>query len=222
MCDCNECSSQNNNNAEHRATATTVKPRLDPLSVAFEPLGISPRRQNLSRQVVARFMGTLRFISRHWLTLLNTMNFGLVLLAFAAPVFSSWGWNWLSNSTYGLTHVVCVQNPNHSFYLDGQQMALCQRCLAIYAVLGLLGLLFHLVRRRVQPLKFWQFVAFSLPILLDGFTQLFGWRESTWELRFISGAFFAFGTIWYMYPQFERGMQKLRHKLSLRTQEAGV
>jgi uncharacterized membrane protein len=41
---------------------------------------------------------------------------------------------------------------------------------------------------------------------LDGFTQLFGWRESTWELRVITGLLFGFASGWLVYPRFDLAM----------------
>lgn len=34
----------------------------------------------------------------------------------------------------------------------------------------------------------------------DGTTQLFGWRESTWELRMIIGSLFGLGSVWFALP----------------------
>ena len=37
-----------------------------------------------------------------------------------------------------------------------------------------------------------------LPMALDGTTQMFGLRESTWELRFITGTLFGVGSAWFV------------------------
>jgi len=71
-------------------------------------------------------------------------------------------------------------------------------------------LLFHLVRHRLRPLNFWRFGLFCLPMAVDALTQLFGWRESTAELRLLTGGLFAFGTVWYFYPYIESWMRALR------------
>jgi uncharacterized membrane protein len=36
-----------------------------------------------------------------------------------------------------------------------------------------------------------------LPMALDGTTQLFGWRESTWALHVITYALFGLGSAWF-------------------------
>ena len=39
---------------------------------------------------------------------------------------------------------------------------------------------------------------------LDGFPQLFGWRESTVELRTLTGALFGLASLWLVYPRLDR------------------
>jgi uncharacterized membrane protein len=39
---------------------------------------------------------------------------------------------------------------------------------------------------------------------LDGFTQLFCYRESNWELRLLTGALFGLASAWLAYPRLER------------------
>jgi uncharacterized membrane protein len=213
MCDCAECQPNKEQKTvrafpPNHAVALEKKP--DPIVLAFEPQGVSGWRRTLSQRVVSGLLAVLAFFSRRWLWLLNAFNFMWVALAFGVPLAENAGWQWLSKSLFAFCNLVCVQNPGHSLYLGTHQMALCQRCLAIYAVMGLLGLFFGLVRNRLKPLKFWQFSLFCVPIALDGFTQLFGWRVSTWELRFVTGGLFALGVVWYLYPGFETIANRLK------------
>lgn len=187
----------------------TSQPKIDPLSVAFE-VEVSPWRKELSQKIVRSFLRFCRFMGRHWLWLMNGVSFFFLGVAFLVPLAQGAGLDWLARPVFDFCHIVCVQDPNHSFNINGHQMAVCERCLAIYAALGLLGLLFHLVRYRLRPIKFWQYGVLALPMALDGFTQLFGWRESTWELRLLTGAIFGFGSVWYMYPQLEALMNYLK------------
>ncbi|MBN9389892.1 MAG: DUF2085 domain-containing protein [Chloroflexi bacterium] len=183
----------------------------DPLRLAYEVEGISPWRQNFSRRFMQTFFGFGHFVADHWLVAATTLN-GLCLgAAFAAPLFSLAGWNGPANLLYNLFHYVCVQNPQHSFYLGGHQMCICERCMAIYGGLFLAGLVFYLVRDKIKPLKTWHFILFFCPpIALDAFTQLFGWRESTWELRLLTGGWFALGACWALYPMVEAKMRGLK------------
>jgi uncharacterized membrane protein len=41
---------------------------------------------------------------------------------------------------------------------------------------------------------------------VDGFTQLFGWRESDWLLRTITGCLFGMATVWLAYPYVQEAM----------------
>jgi uncharacterized membrane protein len=45
---------------------------------------------------------------------------------------------------------------------------------------------------------------------IDGFTQLFGWRQSTWELRVITGSIFAVAVAWLMFPRLEIGFREIQ------------
>jgi hypothetical protein len=65
----------------------------------------------------------------------------------------------------------------------------------------------------VDPLPIRWYVVLSIPMAIDGTTQLFGWRESTWELRLITGFLFGLGTAWLFLPIVERGMRDVRESL---------
>jgi uncharacterized membrane protein len=183
----------------------------DPLSLAFEVQGISPWRQDLSRRFMQTFFGFGHFMATHWLALATILNAVCLASAFAAPLLILAGWDGPGNLLYSLFHYVCAQDPQHSFYIGGQPMCICERCLAIYGGMFLAGLVFYLLRAKLKPLKTWQFCLFFCPpIALDSLTQLFGWRESNWELRFISGGWFAIGACWTLYPLVEAKMGGLK------------
>ena len=91
----------------------------------------------------------------------------------------------------------------------GYKVALCERDVAIYGAVFLAGLIFALVRRqgkvRAPSLKI--YALFLIPIAVDGLTQLFGWRESNWWLRTVTGALFGVASVWLAYPYVEDAMQ---------------
>ncbi|MDB5078582.1 MAG: hypothetical protein JWP00_506 [Chloroflexi bacterium] len=183
----------------------------DPLKLAYEVQGISPWRQNFSRRFMQSFFGFGYFMSTHWLAIATITNGLCLAAAFGAPLLILAGWDAPGNLLYSLFHYVCVQNPQHSFYIGDRPMCICQRCMAIYGGLFLAGLVFYFLRDRLRPLKTWQFcLVFCPPIALDSFTQLFGWRESSWELRFITGGWFAIGACWTLYPLVENKMRALQ------------
>ena len=91
----------------------------------------------------------------------------------------------------------------------GWKVALCQRDIAIYATVFLTGLLYSRLRYRLRPLPFKYYVLFMLPIAVDGLTGVFGWRESNWWLRTLTGALFGFGSVWFAYPYIEEAMEEV-------------
>jgi uncharacterized membrane protein len=95
-----------------------------------------------------------------------------------------------------------VGDPEH-----GYKVAICERDVAIYGSMFLMGLLFALMRGHLPRLKAKWLLLFALPMLIDGGTQLVGLRSSTWQLRVITGAFFGVGLIWFAYPYIEESMK---------------
>ncbi len=45
-----------------------------------------------------------------------------------------------------------------------------------------------------------------LPMAWDGTTQMFGWRESTWELRVMTGTLFGLSTVWFVLPLLQKAL----------------
>ena len=69
----------------------------------------------------------------------------------------------------------------------------------LYGSMLLTGLLFGLYRKlKTLPLKV--FGVLILPMLVDGFGQLFGFWSSTWQSRVITGGLFGIACIWLAYP----------------------
>ena len=83
------------------------------------------------------------------------------------------------------------------------------------------GLLFGLFRRRVPKLPVKIYLLFLIPIAVDGLTQLFGLRTSSWWLRTLTGALFGMATVWLAYPYVQESMDQTRRdterKLNLET-----
>jgi uncharacterized membrane protein len=94
----------------------------------------------------------------------------------------------------------------------GWKVAICERDVAIYGGILIAGLIFAALRPRLRrsgkwpKLPLWLYLVLLLPIAIDGFTQLFGLRESTPELRFITGALMGAATVWFAYPYVEEAM----------------
>ena len=192
-----------------------------------------------TRDVVI-FLDKLIFrLAKHWLFLANWAWGLYVGLPVLAPILMLVGHTWLGSIVYTAYKVACHQMPWRSFFIGGPQMvytyeelrtlvgpaltaryigdatigykiALCQRDVATYGAILLAGLLFGLVRHRLKPLPIWAFVLSLAPMGIDGITQLFGLRESNWQLRIITGALFGLASVWLAYPYLEEGMRDIR------------
>lgn len=102
----------------------------------------------------------------------------------------------------------------------GYKVALCQRCLAIYGMLFLFGILFVLTGRRIPQLPWYVWLLVGLvPIGLDGFSQLisqminlpwFDYRESTPVLRTLTGSLFGITTGWFGFPAIQETADEVK------------
>ena len=147
------------------------------------------------------------FLVNHF-GLIYTVIFGLILLiAFVDPILSYFGLDAIAKPMFSWMHVLCVQTPSHSFYLYGHQVCLCERCCAIYSSMFLIGFVFVYTKKRLPGMRWWGLVLFSIPIALDGFTQMFGLRESNWELRLLTGALFGMAVSWFVLPLMQRTLE---------------
>lgn len=97
----------------------------------------------------------------------------------------------------------------------GWKVAFCERDVAIYGTIFLGGLGYGLVRKRLKGwrMKFRYFVLFLVPMGIDGTLQLFGFYESTWLWRSITGAIFGVGAVLFAYPYVEEGFADVRRTL---------
>ena len=110
-----------------------------------------------------------------------------------------------------------IGDPEH-----GYKVAICQRDVAIYGSMFLMGMLFALMRGSLPRLKARYLLLFALPMAIDGVTQLVGLRESTWTLRVITGGLFGIGVIWFAYPYLEEAMREEHPAPGNRSGDAGA
>ncbi len=146
------------------------------------------------------------FLTDHWA---NIITWGLGLLVFTAiaiPFLSFFGLEDLSKQLFYSLHYVCAQIPSHSFYIFGHQLGLCERNFSIYTSMFLGSLIFVLSKKRLPGIPWWVWILMMLPIAWDGITQMFGWRESTWILRVITGTLFGVGNIWFALPLMQKSL----------------
>lgn len=146
------------------------------------------------------------FLLAHWATVITSVLGLLVFIAMSIPFLSYFGLDVVAKPLFFALHYVCAQVPSHSFYLYGHQFGLCARNLSIYASMFLGCLAFVLSKKRLPGIPWWIWVLMMLPMALDGTTQLFGLRESTWELRVLTGTLFGLGNVWFVLPYIQKAL----------------
>ena len=111
---------------------------------------------------------TASWWANHWALTLNTFFFTYAALPMLAPILLAQGYAGPAEVIYQLYGFTCHQMPDHSHFIAGQQMAVCQRCNAIQVTLALAGLIYasHLFRLPALNLKW--FLLFLIPIGIDG------------------------------------------------------
>jgi uncharacterized membrane protein len=63
-------------------------------------------------------------------------------------------------------------------------------------------------KKHVRGLPWWACTLLALPLAYDGFSQMFGLRESTWEIRLITGILFGPGAAWFSLPAIQKGLKE--------------
>jgi uncharacterized membrane protein len=108
------------------------------------------------------------FLSRHWMALANTFFFLYAGLPFLAPLLLANGQTGTANGIYWVYHNLCHLLPSRTYFVAGEQVCLCHRCLAIYASIFLGGVIFSFVRHTLKPLPPKWYLLFLMPMALDG------------------------------------------------------
>jgi uncharacterized membrane protein len=172
--------------------------------------GISERRQLLDRWLISRIDRAIDLVLRRWLLIANAVNGAVVAGAVLAPLMRAAGFHWPGELLFSAYGALCNQTPSNSYFLLGYQLALDHRMLAIYGLGLLAGLTFAVLRDAVRPLPWRLYFLLTLPMALDGLTQLFGWRQSGWELRTLTGGLFGVATVWLAYPRLDISWRRRR------------
>ena len=176
---------------------------------------VPQRSARATTAILAVDRGVYR-IACHWLAYVNAWLLGFLGLALLAPVLAAKGFDGWARVIYTIHRPFCHQRDDRSFHVLGEKMACCHRCTAIYGGFCLFALAYVGLRGRLRPLP-WRYLSLlSLPILVDGLTQAAGLRESTWELRVLTGGLFAVGAAWLLLPHLETGFADMRRQLEHR------
>ena len=156
----------------------------------------------------------LRFGCRHWLCAANVVLIVFSTLPLLAPILAAVGQEAVAQVIFAAYSLTCHQMPSRSYFIFGHQMAYCERNTAIYFSMALAGLAYVKFRRNgLHPLSWRMYLLLILPMAVDGFTQLFGWRESTWLLRGITGTLFGVAMIWLTFPYLQESFDEIEREL---------
>jgi uncharacterized membrane protein len=114
------------------------------------------------------------WLSKHWLAAANLFFLTYVGLPFLAPLLLTAGYPRAANAIYQMYNFTCHQFPSRAYFLTGEQVCMCHRCVAMYGTIFLGGLVYGLLRPRLKPLSFRWYLLFLVPIGLDGGLALLG------------------------------------------------
>ncbi len=121
----------------------------------------------------------------------------VVLASIMAPLTEASGWHYISDRLYFLLSYICPQIPSHSLWLLGAPTGVCSRSLFLYLSFVAAGLLMF---QRHAFLSWEKSLLLLIPILVDGLTQIAGWRESTNLLRVLTGSLGGIGIAGLVMP----------------------
>lgn len=111
---------------------------------------------------------TSLWIAKHWLLVFNTIFFTYATLPLLAPILLANGYSGMAGIIYRAYGFTCHQMPSHSYFVAGQQVAVCQRCNAIQVMLAIAGMIYAIRLFRLPVLSFKWFLLFMIPIGIDG------------------------------------------------------
>jgi uncharacterized membrane protein len=167
------------------------------------PLALAPRAP--AKRRLEKFGTRLgNFLLHYWAHVITGVLAFIVLTALSIPFLSYMGLDVIAKPLFYSLHLICAQIPAHSFFIFGHQLGLCARNLSIYSSMTFAGLVFILSKKRLPGIPWWLWVLLILPMAWDGLTQMFGLRESTWELRVLTGTLFGLASIWFIFPLIQK------------------
>jgi uncharacterized membrane protein len=169
---------------------------------------------------------------RHWLLAINSGAILYAGLPWLSPLAKASGHPLIGELLFRIYTPLCHQLPERSFFICGHQVAFCHRCAAMYSSIVVAGLLFGLLRRRIQPLSLKIGGLLLLPILIDGLTHMaddlsgLGFRGGgdaigtlNFWLRMITGALVGIAVLLSVYPRVERDLRGAAEKMQTYQQQ---
>ncbi len=136
------------------------------------------------------------FHAAGWLLALGLV-WSWFLLVFAPPLLPE-GMAWVVHQGYAL---FCHQLPDRSPFIDGTQLAVCHRCIGIYAALALAVLTYGYLRRwdtRLNPRAGWILGLSVVPPGVDWLGGVFEIWSNTPTSRIFTGAVFGLAAGYFL------------------------
>lgn len=174
----------------------------------------SPAVSGRARDVVVFADKFIYQLAKHWILFIGFFLGLYVALPFLAPILMAGGRTGSANLIYSGYRFACHQLPSRSYFIFGQQVAFCHRDTAIYASIFVALIVFAFIRQRVKPLPWQVYIAFLIPMAIDGGTQILGLRTSNWQLRTVTGVLFGIGSAWLALPYLEEAFQDIRQSVN--------
>jgi len=147
------------------------------------------------------------FVRLHWLGIINFHLFIFVVGALEAPLLLHLDQEWISKIIYGFYSFFCHQEKSRSFFLFGNQVAICSRCLAFYSSVLIFGL--GLSLKRIRPLDLKLLFLLILPALVNVFLQILHIKESTNLIRVTTGVLLGMAVSLYVFPRAQKAIEAL-------------
>ena len=93
---------------------------------------------------------------------------------------------------------ICHRKPERSFFIKDHQFPVCARCTGFYTGLVVYLIVNHFYSHSYDFSMLLISMILMVPVAIDGLTQYFGPRESTNNLRFITGFIGGIGLIIFL------------------------
>jgi len=174
------------------------------------------RRRTWTTRVEAAVTRLAEFIVRHWLMVLNLGCALFIVPILLIPYVASIEGGTITRILYLIYRPTCHQIPSRCLQLLGHPMPVCARCFGTYASFWGVCLLYGAWRaipwnrrRSLPTVKPIVVIILSIPLAIDGLTQLTGLRESTNLLRLVTSSLMGGGFAIFALPHLEEGFSQV-------------
>jgi len=163
--------------------------------------------KSLARATEKAGIWIYHFVRLHWLGIVNFHLLIFVIGALEAPLLLHLGQPWISKIIYGFYSLFCHQEASRSFFVFGNQMAICSRCLSFCSSAVVFGLWVSF--KRTKPLDPRLTLILISPAMVDVFLQILHIRESTNLIRVTTGALLGMAVSIYLFPRAQKALERL-------------